>query len=256
MPGDQQEEIRPTGSRGEVPPAAGERDAQCVRRRRADPATLLRRQLASLVERLQGAGLRCGQPLSTSQLAAHLRRSFEAAPASDVTPRPWPVGITEAWTRLRTDSSWQAVYWIAEWPRSEVGTTFMLPLLLSARIRRTISVTMAPLPSLAAVRRAERERTSGSADAELRQRHGFVVSARARREQEARLQREAELAEGHAGYRFSGYVTVTGHDPDDLEQSCARIEQEAALAQLVLRRLYGAQEEAFCCSLPIGRGCR
>jgi hypothetical protein len=255
------EPLAPAGRRDVVLRPSGLEDitiepGERTRRRGTDPATLLRRQLTSLVGRLEGAGLRCGQPLSTTQLAANLRRGYEAVPVSDAASWPWPVGVTESWARLRTDGTWQAAYWIAEWPRSEVGTSFMLPLLLSARIRRTVSVTMAPLPSLAAVRRAERERTSGSADAELRQRHGFAVSARAHREQEARLQREAELAEGHAGYRFSGYVTVTGHDVDDLEQACARIEQDAALAQLELRRLYGAQEEGFCCSLPIGRGCR
>ncbi len=244
--------VAPAVSRGSGPPP----DEQPPRRRGQDPAQLLQRHLASLAERLEGAGLRAGPPLSPPQLVGALRRSFEVSPLREIETWPWPVGTAESWTRLRTDATWQAVYWIAEWPRGAVGTTFMLPLLLSAGIRRTVSVTMAPLPPLAAVRRAERERTSGSADAELRQRHGFAVSARARREQESRLQREGELAEGHAGYLYSGYVTVTGHDVEDLEQACARIEQDAALAQLELRRLYGAQEEAFCCTLPIGRGCR
>ena len=127
-------------------------------------------------------------------------------------PWPWPLGTEDQWSRLRTDASWQATYWVAEWPRCEVGGGFLLPMLLESGLRRVVSVTMAPLPVLAAVRRAERDRTEGTADAELRHRHGFAVTARAVREQESRQQREAELAEGHAGYRYSGYVRVTEAD--------------------------------------------
>jgi len=110
--------------------------------------------------------------------------------------------------------------------------------------------------ALTAVRRAQRERTEGTADAQMRHRHGFAVTARAAREQESRQRQEAELAEGHAGYRYSGYVTVTEADRDELERACGRLEQSAALAQLELHRLYGAQEEGYCCTLPVGRGCR
>jgi hypothetical protein len=169
---------------------------------------------------------------------------------------PWPVGVDNTWSRLRTDATWQATYWIAEWPRCEVGGGFLLPVLLVPGLRRVVSVTMAPLPALTAVRRAERERTEGSADADLRHRHGFAVTARHRREQEGRQQREVELADGHAGYRYSGYVTVTELDEQALEHACGRLQQAASLAQLELRRLYGAQEEGYCCTLPVGRGCR
>lgn len=154
------------------------------------------------------------------------------------------------------DEAFHATYWIAEWPRSDVGTDFLLPMLVGSGIRRAVSLTLAPVPPLSAVRRAEHERTSGAADAELRRRHGFSITARARREQDAREQRESELAEGHAGFLYSGYVTVTERTEADLEEACRRVEQVAAVAQLELRRLYGSQEEGLCCTLPTGRGCR
>jgi len=196
------------------------------------------------------------RPSRPRALALRLRRSFEAEPVDDPICWPWPVGVDDGWARLRTDTTWHATYWIAEWPRCEVGPGFLLPVLLVSGVRKAVSVTMAPLGSLAAVRRAERDRTEGTADAEMRHRHGFAVTARARREQETRQQRETELAEGHAGYRYSGYVTVTESDEGALEHACGRLEQAAALAQLELRRLYGAQEDAYCCTLPTGRGCR
>jgi hypothetical protein len=216
----------------------------------------LREQLAALDERLRGAGLAPSQPLSPLGLASFVRRSFEVAPLDGMATWPWPLGIDNAWSHVRIDATWHASYWIAEWPRSEVGGGFLLPVLLVPGLRRVVSVTMAPLPALTAVRRAERERTEGTADEDLRQRHGFAVTARNRREQEGRQQREVELADGHAGYRYSGYVTVTELDEQALENACGRLEQAAALAQLELRRLYGAQEEGYCCTLPTGRGCR
>ena len=226
-------------------------------RHEADPtAAELGRHLDRLGERMQAAGLSCSPPLSPRQLASCLRQFFELEATDMPAIWPWPVGVRERWSSLATDGSWHAVYWVAEWPRAEVGTDFLLPMLVGSGLRRSIAVTMAPLAPLSAVRRAERERTSGAADADLRRRHGFAVSARARREQEARLQREDELAGGHAGFRYSGYVTVTERSPERLEEACRRVEQAAATAQLELRRLYGAQQDGFCCALPLGRGCR
>jgi hypothetical protein len=223
----------------------------------ADPAASdLGRHLDRLVERLGAAGLTCSAPLSPRELASCLRQFFELGATDMPAIWPWPVGVKERWGTLSTDGTHHASYWIAEWPRADVGADFLLPLLVGGGIRRSVTVTMAPLAPQSAVRRAERERTSGAADAELRRRHGFAMTARARREQEARLQREDELAEGHAGFRYSGYVTVTESTVSRLEDACRRVEQAAAVAQLELRRLYGAQEEGFCCALPIGRGCR
>jgi hypothetical protein len=99
-------------------------------------------------------------------------------------------------------------------------------------------------------------RTADLADEELRRRAGFVPTARRQREAEGVNRREAELADGHAEYRFSGYVTVTGANRTALETACAEMEQAARAAHLELRRLYGRQAEAFTWTLPLGRGLR
>lgn len=211
--------------------------------------------LGSLCSRLRGAGLVPGEPLGESELAASIQRCFEREPSAVTLRSPWPVGVEARWSSLRTDATCHASYWISEWPRGEVGPGVLLPLLIGGSERRSVSLTLAPLPPVSAVRRAERERTAGAADADLRRRHGFSLTARARAEQEVRLQREAELADGHAAYLFSGYVTVTAGDEGSLERSCAEVEQSAALSRLEIRRLYGAQEEGFVATLPVGRGC-
>ena len=116
-------------------------------------------------------------------------------------------------------------------------------------------MTMAPVAPLRAVRRAEHDRTSGAADVELRQRHGFAVTARTRHEHEATTRREVELAEGHAAFRFTGYLAVTADDEAALSAACSHLEQAGLQAQLELHRMYGAQEEGYTCTLPTGRGC-
>ena len=87
-----------------------------------------------------------------------------------------------------------------------------------------------------------------------RARAGFLPNARRNREAEGVLRREAELADGHAEYRFAGYITVTAANRDDLEAACVQTQQAAQRAHLELCRLYGRQAEAFTWTLPLGRG--
>ena len=62
--------------------------------------------------------------------------------------------------------------------------------------------------------------------------------------------REAELSDGHAAYRYCGYVTVTARGPEELETACGEVLQAAHQCRLELRRLYGAQDVAFTWTLP------
>jgi hypothetical protein len=220
------------------------------------PARIVK-ELDGLERRCIAAGLEVGGVLSPTALAAVIRSSsaVAGAPGGVADGWPWPLGVETGWSSIRTDATCHAVYWIAEWPRTGVGSGFLLPLLLEGGLRRTIAVTMAPMAPLRAVRRAEHDRTSGTADAELRRRHGFAVSARTRHEYEATTRRETELAEGHAAFRFTGYLAVTADDETALAAACGRIEQTAAQAQLELHRMFGAQEEGLTCTLPTGRGC-
>jgi hypothetical protein len=113
---------------------------------------------------------------------------------------------------------------------------------------------MGPIPPGRAAREAEAARTADIADEQLRQRAGFLTTTRRKREADGVLRREAELADGHSEYRFSGFVTVTAADRTGLDAACTEVEQAAHQAQLELRRLYGQQAEAFTWTLPIGRG--
>jgi hypothetical protein len=220
---------------------------------------VLLREAASLARRLGEAGIDVVGILSPGPLADTVRRGFDADTATRRRPPgagtwPGPMGMLTEWDRVRIDATWHATFWIAEWPRTDVPADFLGPLLLASDVRRSVSVVMEPVAPLRAARKIEQARTADIADAELRRRGGFLATARRRREEDVLVEREGELADGHASFRFSGYVTVSASDADALDDACGRVEQMAGQAGLELRRCYGDQALAFTCTLPLGRG--
>jgi len=221
---------------------------------------LLRRELRLIVGQLSAAEIAVDGALSGADLARCLRTASDprCSPSRQRPPSPanaWAVAGADGWSTYRSDGAWHVTYWVAEWPRLEVGADFMAPLLLSSGAR-TIAVTLGPVPTAHAVREVEAAHTAEVADERLRQGAGFLTTARRQRQAEGVLRRESELAEGHAAFRFSGYVTVTASDRAELDRSCAEVEQAAQQSYLELRRLYGRQAEAFTWTLPLGRGLR
>ena len=223
----------------------------------AGACVVVLREAAALRRRLADASIDAGGVLAPDALAAVVRGAFDSGvsqPRATLDRWPWPMGLVAEWSRVRVDGTWHATYWVAEWPRTDTGPDFLGPLLLLSDVRRTMSVVMEPLGPIEASRKVEQARTADIADAELRRRGGFLATARRRREEELLVRREVELADGHAQYRFSGYVTVSAADPDLLEEACGRVEQAASRAGLELRRCYGDQANAFMCTLPLCRG--
>jgi hypothetical protein len=188
-----------------------------------------------------------------------MTRSYESGPQADtrgpILPDPWPMAMEERWSSCRVDGMVHATFWVAEWPRVEVHSDFLAPLLLG-ETRVTFSVVMAPLGADAALRKVEASRTADLADAELRRRGGFVSTARQARESEVLARREAELAEGHASFRYSGFVTVSAPSDENLVDAIDAVQHAAGQSHLALRRLYGDQAAAYTCTLPFGRGLR
>ena len=225
---------------------------------------VLVRELQSLEPQLRAADITVEGALAPSALVQVLRQAVDRRPRP-VTARhphrgapgagwPWPLASEASWSAYRTDGTCHVTYWVAEWPRVDVGPDFLRSLLLQAGARRTVALTMEPVSPSRATREVEHARTADVADAELRRRVGFLVTARRRREQEVVANREAELADGHAQYRFAGYVTVTADSWEELDSASGRVEQAAGQSHLELRRLYGEQDRAFTWTLPLARG--
>jgi hypothetical protein len=229
---------------------------------------VLQRELRLLEAQLRAADLDVSGVLGRREFAGFLRTSFDLAARTALARRAaahpdlagadlaasWPVSTSTDWSMYRTDAACHATFWIAEWPRVEVGPDFLSPLLLRSGGHRTVSLTMAPVNPAEGFREAEAARTAAVADDELRQRAGFLGTARRRRENDGLLRREAELADGHAAFRFSGYITVSAAETSSLEDACAEVVQLAHQSRLDVRRLYGLQDLAFTWTLPLGRG--
>lgn len=247
------------------------RDVAAHRPRRArDRAAgrALAEQLAALARRLDRAHIRVTDPgLSPRALARTLRTAVDPASRAGIahkaTHHPqtagvdpanaWPLATETSWASFATDSARHATFWIVEWPRTPVGLDFLAPLLLATPATRTVSVVLEPTPLGAALREVEQARTTQLAEQELRESRGFLTRLRSRREQQALVRRAEELHDGYAPYRFTGYVTVSAPDADQLERACTEIEQAAQRAGLELRRLVGVQDLAFACTLPLAR---
>jgi hypothetical protein len=202
---------------------------------------VLAREVRFLGGQLRQAGLEPGAPLGRGALGELLGAGAMA--------------VRESWSELQVDGSLHATYWVAEWPRVEVGPDFLVPLLMGGG-RRSVSLVMTPVAPDRALREVRSARTADAADAQLRSRAGFLSSARRDREAEGVARREHELADGHAEYRFSAYVSVAADDGDGLAAACAELEQAGQAARLELRRLYGRQADAYTWTLPLGRGLR
>ncbi len=69
----------------------------------------------------------------------------------------------------------------------------MAPLLVQTRCMRTVSVTMEPVPPLKAMRAVGFAKTADVADEELRQKLGFIGTAKRRNQADAVARREQEL---------------------------------------------------------------
>jgi hypothetical protein len=230
---------------------------------------LLMRELTAFAEQLEAAGIAVQDVLGPRGVAEVIRSSFEPemrprlrvihGDGGNAGPHPrnaWPRETEEDWASFRAGRALHVTYHVREWPRIEVGPSFMAPLLLGARILRTVSMTMEPVPAGRAARELRRELTADASDDRIREKGGWMPSFRQQREGENVLRAEAELADGHASYRFSAYVTVSGSGADELETACSEVEQAASRAHIELERLHAQQALAFTYTLPLCEGLR
>jgi hypothetical protein len=238
------------------------RRAQAIRRAEAGRGGVmavvdaLLSEVSAVAADLGSSGVFVDGVLDAEALSHVVAEAFSPGPLAGGAPPggAWPLSLRPAWDSIETDATVHAVYWIAEWPRVDVQADFLSPLLSSRGARVTVSVVMEPIAPSVATRRVENARVSRAADDELRRRGGFMHTARRRREEDALSTRESELADGHAHYRFSGYVGVTASNLDELALACASVEQAASRSFLCLRRIYGDQERALGFLLPLARG--
>jgi hypothetical protein len=222
-------------------------------RSEADPAQVLRREVELLVRSLADADLGADPALDRAGIVAAISCGLHPfGPPPGLGARPQS-GAEEGWSALHLGGTCHATYWVAQWPRIDVGPSFLAPFLLAPGCR-VVSLIMAPVPAERAARAVASARTAELADQQLRAQAGFVPTLHRQRRLEAVARREAELADGHVELRYSGYLTVSERTPELLGRACAALEQAAGASRLDVRRLHGQQADALAWTLPLGRG--
>jgi hypothetical protein len=230
--------------------------------REAIACLALAREVRRAASRLEEADITVAGLLAPAQLARTVRLGHDPFDqrrrGSIATPEatPFAPGAAETgWDRYRCDGAMHRTYWVAQWPRLEVGAGFMLPLLLGPTVVRTMSFVAQPVPPARARAAVEAAITSDDADSQVRAERGFRSTVRSEQQRTAARRREKELAAGHEELRFAGFITVSGRDEDDLERSCEAVLQAAQQSYLDLQLMYGQQDTGFTCgALPLCRG--
>jgi hypothetical protein len=243
-------------------------DARSVRGDGEAATRTLIEESERIAQSLEAAEVTVLGALTAGQLARALRTAFDPYARAELTAletadperdgllgaNAWPLGARESWDHYQTDGALHATYWIGAWPRVEVSPMFMAALLGRSSIVRTVAVTFEPIASGRSTREVEAAVTQDQADRELRRRFGQSETARQRQARDATVRRESELAAGHGEVRFTGFVTVSGRDVDELRRAGAELAEHAARARLELHRMYGQQADAFTFTLPLCRG--
>jgi hypothetical protein len=224
-------------------------------------------QLAALAEGLRAADLDVEDWLSPPQLRRVIRSAYDPGAADldhpltrrDAASRAavvvGPMGLVEDWDRVRTDTAWQAVYWVSEWPRTPVRADVLHPLLLAPGVHGSLALIAEPLPVGRALREIRRARVAHASDAIARARAGRVEEKAILAEVDDITRRERDLVAGHGDLRFTGLLTVTAATSEGLDAACAVVEAAAAQALCEVRRLVGQQVPAHtAAALPLAAG--
>ncbi|HEX7444346.1 MAG TPA: SCO6880 family protein, partial [Acidimicrobiales bacterium] len=107
---------------------------------RAGTGTVLAREVLAVERALDAADITVDGVLGPGALRRVIGESFAAAGSSGGgavrasgpdglgSPWPWPMAVEPHWDAVRTDGTWHATYWIAEWPRVDVTPDFLGPL--------------------------------------------------------------------------------------------------------------------------------
>ncbi|MDO8308912.1 MAG: hypothetical protein Q7V58_11215 [Actinomycetota bacterium] len=219
-----------------------------------------RQEYALLSRLLPAAGLDVIDELTPRRIAEVIRTGYDPSAALH---RPadhgidlaaaGPSGGREEWDHLRTDGSFHAVLWVAEWPTSHVPADVLWPIVFPAGVQRTLSLFYKPYT------RAQSESAIRAKHSEiiqsgwLKDKLGRVETLADGKELDDVLVREGELLAGHGEVGLLGMVTVSATTLDDLDAGVTTVHAAATQAGLDLHRVYGQQLQGFtAAALPLG----
>lgn len=234
--------------------------AKSLGRGRDGFCALLLREITSLSRALADAGVEVQGILTPRALALRIREGSN--PFARVRRRVdgihgayiGPMASKATWSRYEADGTLSRTYWMSEWPRVGVSATFLSPLMLNTEATRAVGLTMEPVPPLKAIRKVQHDATAVEGELDLKAEKRYRISRSDRKRMAAIDNREAQLADGHAEIRFSGFVTVSARSEEELERACSDVEQAAGQSRIELCPLDGEQDRAITFTMPLARG--
>lgn len=244
----------------------------------AGACRMLEQQARALRPLLAGAGIAVSHWLNAPELSEVIRTGFDPHASAILDQRraavlsqsaydesaqasagldpslAGPAAAHSSWSSYQHDGAHSVSYAIHAWPLSPVYATALAALLADATHRRSFSFVIEPLGPRAAQKAVMIERTKREVGIRLRARTGQAVSATEQVALDRAAAQDAEHAHGSGLARFTGYLTVTVDEPEQLPDACAQAEAGAALVGIELRRMFGAQDVGFAMTLPVGLG--
>lgn len=182
--------------------------------------------------------------------SAAARREHDSAPG--LQPSPPVMGIDEGWDSLRVDESWHQTFWVAEWPRTDVRTGFLEPLLYAGDATRVITLQVRPVPTHKALAQLNRAQSDMETAATIRLKLQSRIPLTHMREEEDLAIREHDLVDGFGDVQYRGFITISAESKDGLAKARTDIEQASHPARLVLASMSGQQAAGFVtAALPV-----
>jgi hypothetical protein len=156
---------------------------------------------------------------------------------------------------VQTDGYIHRVGQIAAWPRIDVATEWMYPLLSTALAGsvRTVSMHLEAVSTETALAEVRDARTTGGMAQRKRDEKGVITTdAEERRVDEARS-RERELTRGFRQHKIAGLVMVSSPDAETAGRAWRQAERKAVECHLDLREMHARSHEAWAATLPLCR---
>jgi hypothetical protein len=225
-------------------------------------AAVLGQDMAAFESGLRAAELKLSSWLGPSELAGVIRGAYDPVgwARQDGTgmgkdlATAGPVAVQEHWDHLRHDSAFSAVLWISEWPRIDVPPHFLHALAFAPGVRKTISITVTPLSTTAAMRDIRKAKVEYLTDAAQKSRLGVIADLTDAQELADVMTREQALISGHADLRFTGLIAVSAPTKDELDAALSQLQRAATQSGCETRLLLGQQARSFtAAALPLAR---
>ncbi|MFD6465389.1 SCO6880 family protein [Streptomyces goshikiensis] len=226
---------------------------------------VLGKEVDNFIRALSGAQLRWVRNLDEPGLASLIHHSY--APDHWINDTRgmdrsscWPAEMDARDPSRMTARSWEgadpwhtSTAWIKQFPVLPVGVNFLAPLLLYVSdVILTVGITMRLVPADKALEDAMADVTNEAGQADNTP--GKIADPREERELGASSATMHDLANGAAGIRLTGWVTVTAPDPEPLVQHRNTVRAAAVQSHLVLEWCDLEQHRAFANTLPLVTG--